>query len=192
MQGPFLRKYGVQTTIKFTLFEVDGIDFRVDAVPVVADMQISKDEGVEADTANGATDEGTGYSVVLTATEMQAARISIYVSDVTATKIWLDTTIEIETYGNASAQHAFDLDTNNVFDRVTIAEQAQGKPTVTPTAEEVLSYLYMEYIRNKVTNRTDGTDFRNIFADDTTTIIYKKSLADASNITTIGEAETGP
>lgn len=110
MQGVHLRKYGVSATIDFELFEVDGVDFRVDAVYAAGDVKIMKDEGVEANTTNGFTDEGTGYSIVLTATEMQAARIILYVVDQTATKVWLDTRIVIETYGNASAQHAVDLD----------------------------------------------------------------------------------
>jgi len=188
--GAFLRKYGVQTTIPFTVYEVDGINLREDATIGTADIDIQKDEGAEAPVSNESTDEGRGYSIVLTATEMQAARIVLYVVD-TATKVWLDKEIHIETYGNASAQHAFDLDSNNVFDRVTIAEQAQGKPTVAPTAEEILSYVYMEWIRNKITARTDGTDFKNIFLDDGSTIAYKKSLADAASILTTGEAETG-
>ena len=106
-----LRKYGASATINFDLFEVDGIDFRVDAVHASGDSAIMKDEGTEANTTNSFTDEGNGYSLVLTATEMQAARIVIYLVDQTATKVWLDRTVIIETYGNASAQHAFDLDT---------------------------------------------------------------------------------
>jgi len=102
-----LRKYGEAATINFELFEVDGIDFRVDAVYASGDTKIMKNEGVEANTTNGFTDEGTGYSLVLTATEMEAARIVIYVVDQTATKVWLDRTISIETYGHASAQHPF-------------------------------------------------------------------------------------
>ena len=105
MQGPFLREYGVATTVTFSLFEVDGVDFRVDAVHAAGDTVIMKDEGSEANTTNGFVDEGTGYSIALTATEMQAARIVIYAIDQTATKVWLDDTIVIETYGNASAQH---------------------------------------------------------------------------------------
>ena len=105
MQGPFLREYGTATTVNFHLFEVDGVDFRVDAAHAAGDTVIMKDEGAEANTSNGFTDEGTGYSLALTATEMQAARIVIYVIDQTATKVWLDDTIVIETYGNASAQH---------------------------------------------------------------------------------------
>ena len=77
MQGVHLRKYGVQTTINFDLFEVDGVDFRVNAVHAAGDSKIMKDEGAEANTTNGFTDEGNGYSIVLTATEMQAARIVI-------------------------------------------------------------------------------------------------------------------
>jgi hypothetical protein len=109
MQGPFLRKYGVQTTIDFQLFEIDGVDFRVDAAHAAGDTKIMKDEGAEANTSNGFTDEGQGYSIVLDATEMQAARIVVYIVDQGA-KVWLDTSIVIDTYGNASAMHAIDLD----------------------------------------------------------------------------------
>ena len=77
MQGPFLRKYNVQTTINFQLFEIDGVDFKVDAVHAVGDTKVMKDEGAEANTANGFTDEGQGYSIVLSATEVQAARIVV-------------------------------------------------------------------------------------------------------------------
>ena len=110
MQGPYLRKYGAATTVPITLFEVDGVDFRVDAVHATGDSKMTKDEGAEANTGSGFVDEGSGYSLALTATEMQAARIQIHFIDQTATKVWLDTTLVIETYGHASAQHAVDLD----------------------------------------------------------------------------------
>ena len=90
------------------------MDFRVDAVHASGDIKIMKDEGAEATSTNGFTDEGNGYSLVLSATEMQAARIVVYIIDQTATKAWLDKSIVIETYGHASAQHAFDLDAANV------------------------------------------------------------------------------
>lgn len=120
-QGPFLRKYGVQATFNFDLFEVDRIDFRVDAAHASGDTKIMKDEGVEANTSNSFTDEGQGYSIVLTSTEMQAARIKVYIVD-SATKVWLDTSIVIETYGNASAQHAFDLDTASTAQTIDVAD----------------------------------------------------------------------
>lgn len=110
MSGVHLRKYGVEFTVNFDLFEVDGVDFRVDAVYAAGDVKIMKNEGAEANTANSFTDEGTGYSHVITATEAQAARIVLYYVDQTATKVWLDKKVVIETYGHASAQHAFDLD----------------------------------------------------------------------------------
>ena len=110
MSKVHLRKYGVEATIDFDLFEVDGVDLRVDAAHASGDTKVMKDEGAEANTSNGFTDEGQTYSIVLTATEMQAARIKVIVVD-SATKVWLDVTLTIETYGNASAQHAFDFDT---------------------------------------------------------------------------------
>lgn len=109
MQGVHLRKYGVETKIPFELYEVDGVDFRVDAADAGSDCSIMKDEGAEATCTNDFVDEGKGYSITLTSTEMQAARIVLYIVD-SAAKVWLDKAIEIETYGNASAQHAFDLD----------------------------------------------------------------------------------
>jgi len=75
---------------------------------------------------------------------------------------------------------------------LTFAEQAQGTPPVAPTAEIILSYMYTEWIRNKVIVDTSGTDFKQIFADNGTTILYKKSLADVSSVFTQGEAVTGP
>jgi len=106
-----LGKYNQEKTVRFRLFQVDGVDFESAATFAAGDVKIMKDEGVEANTTNLPTDEGQGYSLVLTATEMSAARIEIYIVDQTATKVWLDTGLSIETYGNASAEHAFDLDT---------------------------------------------------------------------------------
>ncbi len=107
-------KYNQAKTVTFDLVAPDGVDLIINASFASGDVVIMKDEGAEANTTNLPTDEGTGYSLVLTATEMSAARIRIYIIDQTGTKIWLDISIGIETYGNASAEHAFDLDTANV------------------------------------------------------------------------------
>lgn len=104
MQGPFLREYGAEATFNFQLYEVDGIDFRIDAVHASGDTKVMKDEGAEANTSSGFVDKGQGYSIPLTAAEMQAARIVVYIVD-TATKVWLDDALVIETYGHVSAQH---------------------------------------------------------------------------------------
>lgn len=117
-----LRKYGVEATFDFDLFEVDGVDFRVNAAHAAGDTVVMKDEGAEASTDNGFTDEGSTYSIVLTATEMEAARIKIVIIDQTATKVWLDRSITIETYGNASAQHAFDLGTASTPQTADVAD----------------------------------------------------------------------
>lgn len=109
MSGMRLRKYGVEATIDFEVYEVDGVDLRVDWVPAQADCEIMKDGGASTLCDNTATDEGSTYSIVLTATEMQFARGVLKIVDAAA-KVFLDTTVHIETYGNASAQHAFDLD----------------------------------------------------------------------------------
>lgn len=106
-----LRKYGESATIPFSLFEIDGINLRVDAVYASGDVKITKDEAAETNITTGFTDEGSAYSIPLSATEMEAARITMVLIDQTGPKAWLDRIITIETYGHASAQHAFDLDT---------------------------------------------------------------------------------
>ena len=130
--GMRLRKYGVEATIDFELYEIDGVDLRVDWTPAAADCEIMKDGGASTQCTNTATDEGSTYSIVLTATEMQAARLVLKVVDA-ATKVFLDTVVVIETYGNASAQHAFDLDiasvaqgadNNTILSSLTIANGA--------------------------------------------------------------------
>lgn len=110
MQGPFLRKYGAEAKINFDLYEPDGSDLKTDATHTAGDTKSIKDEGTEANTVNGFVDEGQGYCITLTAAEMQAARVKVYVVDQSSPKTWLDTTIVIETYGDASAQHPFDIE----------------------------------------------------------------------------------
>ena len=118
-----LRKYGAATTILFPLIDAGAADF--ESTPVTfatGDAQISKNEGAFANTSNNPAHEGNGmYSLALTATEMQAARIMITVID-TAPKTWEDQAIIISTYGNASAEHAFDLDTATQSVNVTTIE----------------------------------------------------------------------
>ncbi len=108
------REYGVETRIPFTLYEADGINLRTDAVYVLGDVKISKDEGSPQDTDNGFVAVNGKYYITLTATEMQAARISLTIIDQDSTKLWLDIGKDIETYGNASAQHAFNLNSATV------------------------------------------------------------------------------
>lgn len=105
MADHYLRKYGEATTIPFELYEVDGVDLRVDAAHASGDTKIMKDEGAEANTSNGFIDEGQGYSIAPDATEMSAARQVIYIVDQTNPKVWLDKVLIIETYSHASAQH---------------------------------------------------------------------------------------
>lgn len=128
-QAVHLRKYGVEATIEFEVYEVDGVDLRTDWVPAAADCEIMKDGGASTQCTNTATDEGSTYSIVLTATEMQAARLVLKVVDA-ATKVFLDKIVIIETYGNASAQHAADFSTTwatpgSGTDNITITQQME-------------------------------------------------------------------
>lgn len=107
-----LAKYNQTKTVTFCLYTPTGAALKTDATHSSGDTVITKDEGVEANTTNAFTDEGNCYSLVLTATETSAARINLIIKD--NSSAWLDKVVTIETYGNASAEHAFDLDTSTV------------------------------------------------------------------------------
>ena len=106
MSDYLLAEYGRAKTIHFDLVEVDGVDLRVNAADSGANCIVMTDEAAEGTATNDFVDEGTGYSLVLTAAEMAGARITVYVVD-SATKAWLDKTIQIETYGHPSSAHPF-------------------------------------------------------------------------------------
>jgi hypothetical protein len=114
VQAVHLRKYGTATTLHFELYEPDGVDLKTDATFEAGDVKLMQDEGAEANTNSLPTDEGQGYSLALLSSEAECARGTIYIVDQTGTKGWLDRIIHFETYGHASAQHAFDLDAAKV------------------------------------------------------------------------------
>lgn len=110
----FLSKYGVARHIYIPIIKRAVVDFAVSAdwTPVAGDVKISKAGAAAADVTNlptAITMGGTAmWDFSLTATEMQAAQIMVSVADA-ATKAVEDQFFIIETYGNASAQHAVDL-----------------------------------------------------------------------------------
>ena len=115
----FSSKYGVARHIFINIPKAGSANHAVGAdwTPAAGDVKISKDGGAAANVTNLPTAIAMGNSAIwdfsITATEMQAAQVNITVSD-SATKAVDDTGFVIETYGNASAQHEFDLDTSSV------------------------------------------------------------------------------
>lgn len=95
-------EYGRPLTIDFELWQTDGTDFQTGAVHAAGDTVILRDEAAEVSTTNGFVDEGTGYSIALTATEMEAARIKLYIVDQGA-KVWLDKAIRVLTHSHPLA-----------------------------------------------------------------------------------------
>ena len=110
-----LRKYGVATHVYIPIIKRAVVDFAVSAdwTPAAGDVKISKDGGAAANVTNLPTAITMGNTAMwdfsLTATELQAANIVVMVAD-SATKAVEDQAFIIGTYGNASAEHAVDLD----------------------------------------------------------------------------------
>lgn len=118
MSASYLRKYGAGTgaDIYINIPKAGSANHAVsgDWTPAAGDVKISKDGAAAANIGTLPTAIAMGNSTiwkfVFADAELQAAFIAVTISD-SATKAVDDTGFSIETYGNASAQHAFDLDT---------------------------------------------------------------------------------
>lgn len=110
----FLSKYGAARHIYVPMIKRGVVDFALSAdwTPAAGDVKISKDGGAAANVTNLPAAITMGNTAMwdfsITATEMQAAQIHVTVAD-SSTKAVEDTMFIVETYGNASAQHAVDL-----------------------------------------------------------------------------------
>lgn len=182
-----LRKYGEAATIVFPLVDRGTLDFESTPVTFAAgDVKIIKNEGAAANTTNLPAHEGNGiYSLALTATEMQAARIAITLID-TATKTWEDQAIILSTYGNASGQHEFDLDaaaltaSDILTTQMTEAYAADG---VAPTLAQAL-FMIQQFQQEKSVASTTLT----VKKLDGSTSAMTFTLDDATDPTSITRA----
>ena len=120
----------------FSLFEIDGVDFSTGAVSATGDINLNRDEAAAEELdADAFVDEGTGYSLVLSAAEMTAKRIHVHVVD-QGTKVWLDAGFVVETYGHASAMHIFNLDV--AVQDVNVTAMAAGTVTAAAIADAAI------------------------------------------------------
>jgi len=192
------QEYGVAATLLFPLIDRGTLDFEKTPVTFAAgDTQISKNEGAFANAGSSPVHEGNGmYSLALTATEMQAARIMITCVDATATKLWEDQAVIIHTYGNASAQHAFNrnsgvvpaVDVTQVNGSTTITLPGQVAPPLAPTPAQLLGWLYKVFRNRKTQTATQWS----LMADDETTVDAKAVVSDNGSLATKEEVITGP
>ena len=118
MAASYLRKYatGAGADIYINIPKAGSANHAVGAdwTPAAGDVKISIDGGAAANIATLPTAIAMGNSAiwkfVFSNGELTGAFMNVTVSD-SATKAVDDTGFSIETYGNASALHAFDLDT---------------------------------------------------------------------------------
>lgn len=126
----FLSKYAVARHIYIPIIKRSVVDFAVSAdwTPAAGDVKISIDGGAAANVTNLPTaitmGNGAVWDFSLTSGEVTGKQIVITVVDA-ATKAVEDQSFVIETYGNALAQHIFDLGTaTQKVDLDTIKTQA--------------------------------------------------------------------
>lgn len=109
-----LVKYGAATTIYFPLISFNSVSFTSTASLTTADSKISKNGAAFTTTSNAVASVGSyGYSLTLTTGDTTCLRAMIVMHHTAASPTFEDTMILLDTYGNASAQHVFDLSVAN-------------------------------------------------------------------------------
>lgn len=180
-----LRKYGTATTILFPLIDRGAQDF--EATPVShssGDTQISKNEAAFVNTSNAFVHEGNGiYSIALTSTELEAARIVITIID-SATKTWEDQAVVITTYGGSSAQHPIDLIADHVIRR-TFQNACDSGDGDTKTGRSLLGAIAK--LVNKLASSA-GT--LTVYEDDDTTALFTQAVTTDSGADPITALDT--
>ena len=93
-----LGKFNIQQTFYFPLIKAGELNLAVSAdyTPAAADCRLSKDGGTWAQASNTVADETEGWSITLTAAEMQATRVHVNIIDA-ATKAVEDQSLIIHT-----------------------------------------------------------------------------------------------
>jgi hypothetical protein len=108
-------RYGVAETFNFKLYNADGT-LDVDEADGGTEVSVSCNEGAETTATNDFVDEGTFYSIALTATEMQCERIAVVVA-ATTTEVFF-----IQTSANASAMTpSYEANVGTVTDGAIVA-----------------------------------------------------------------------
>lgn len=107
------RKYGVGAYVQgIPLIEKGTPDYKSNPTLASGDAKISKDGGAFANLGtlpDVEPDAGISVRITLSVADLTCKQAVILFVDQTSPKEWEDQCILIETYGNASAQHIFDL-----------------------------------------------------------------------------------
>lgn len=83
--------YGVSKTFDLPLIEYGATDYKTGVTLVAGDVKVKKDNGSFVNIATLPTVNGAWMEITLSATEMEAERISVQIIDQTATKVFEDT-----------------------------------------------------------------------------------------------------
>ena len=135
-----LAKYGIQQTFYFPLIDAGALDLAVSAdyTPAAVDARMMKDGGTWAQCSNTIADETEGWSLTLTATEMQATRIVVNIIDA-ATKAVEDQCLVITTHLGGQIEASLgilirEVDTATEAASTTTVEAFAISPTTTEEA----------------------------------------------------------
>ena len=191
--GPFLRKYATEAYVEIPLYSPTTGELVSGAAFATADLKVSKGgldfENVTPSQISEIGSSGV-YTITLLALNLTIHRACFKLIDQSSPKIWRDTVFTVETYGHASAQHAFDLDSAGVELSTTgkahvnaevldvLATDTHAEPAAIPTwpmsLRDMLKFLVAVVRHKKATTASAQT----VYKDDAATPLGTKALSD--------------
>ena len=115
-----LRKYGTSAFVDFSLFDPTGANLLTSASFQYGDLIIKKDNSTETSAVFLPQDDGSGYYLNLSASELTCKRLKIFIQDTSNPKVFLDTSMVVETYGDTNSEHPDLLTFSNSVDGVDV------------------------------------------------------------------------
>jgi hypothetical protein len=193
----FLRKYGTGSgaDVYIPMIKRAAVDFAVSAdwTPAAGDVKVSQDGAAAANigTLPAAVTMGNTamWKFVFSDAELQCAALSVTVADA-ATKAVEDQMFVIETYGHASAMHAFDFDTASAAQSgdsfARIGATGSGLTSLAPASTALSTAQWTNARAANLDNLDAAISTRSTYAgadtSGTTTLLTRLTAQRASNL----------
>lgn len=181
-----------ETNVNANETKIDTMDTVVDGIKAVTDNLPNSGALTDLATAAALTAVDTVVDAIKVVTDNLPNSGALTGLATAAALSTVDTVVDAikAVTDNLNNLSAADVNTEvlDVLNVDSFSEPSQGAPSATPTITQMLMYLYIEWVRNKV---TQDADWKKVYADNGTDVLYKKATSDDDTTLTEGEAQTG-
>lgn len=159
-----LRVYGDDWKVTFPLYNTGGLAFTGGLTFVTGDALVSTNAGSLANSVYLPGEVGSGlYFINIDgATESNGQYLDILIADQSSPKLWMDTRIHVDMYGNVNAVHEFNLDNHHTGTRAANVVSILGSTTTVEKQQKSINAMATGSFTGEITNTSALTDLPSI------------------------------